>query len=249
MVEHAMPDTRANVVADVAEILELDIETAERVVASFEKFVAEPIVEKISAITPADVAGRNPYAYAALGITSIADWTQHAADDIAASSLEGLMGTWLEEVAIIVSGGIKPGAGVDLQVERETADGLVVELYAIQSTTNTKNAGGSRSDEDALNTSAQVLRAGRRYVDLFVGYLYGRKKTTQLRGITRMASGELWDKLSGQTGFRRRLYLATARMSALVSDRVSQDRTELVNAVGEAFGDEVGTIDPTTLPL
>ena len=249
MTGHEAPDARANIVAEVAQILELDVGTAERVVATFEKFVAEPIVERVKKITPTNVARRNPYAYAARGITSIAEWTGRAADDIEASSLEGLVGTWLEEVAIIVSGGVKPGGGVDLQVERNDADGPVVELYAIQSTTNTKNAGGARSDEAALETSAQVLRAGRRHVDLFLGYVHGRKRTTVLRGVTRMASAAFWDKLSGQDGFQHRLYRATAAMSALLADRIGHDRTDLVDAVGKKFGDGEGKIDPSKLSL
>ena len=49
------------------------------------------------------------------------------------------MDTFLEEVARIISGGIKPGSGVDLQLEDE--DG-VVHLYAIQASSNTKTSGG-----------------------------------------------------------------------------------------------------------
>lgn len=63
------------------------------------------------------------------------------------SAVEAHIGTWLEEVARIVSGGIKPGSGVDLHVQG--VDG-VVQLYAIQSAPNTKNAGGRKSDIEAL---------------------------------------------------------------------------------------------------
>ena len=125
----------------------------------------------------------------------------------------------------------------------------VVELYAIQSTTNTKNAGGKRSDEAALKTSEKVLQASRRHVDLFTGYLYGRPTTTELRGITHMASSKFWDKLSGQTGFQHRLYLATIAMSALLADRLGHERTDLVAAVDERFGDGEGAIDPSKLSL
>jgi hypothetical protein len=44
------------------------------------------------------------------------------------SALEGHIGTFMEEVARIVSGGVKPGSGVDLQLEHGGED---VSLYAI----------------------------------------------------------------------------------------------------------------------
>jgi hypothetical protein len=51
----------------------------------------------------------------------------------------------MEEVARIVSGGVKPGSGVDLQIERPGSP-PVTELYAIQAAPNRKSAGGSRSN-------------------------------------------------------------------------------------------------------
>ena len=59
-----------------------------------------------------------------------------------------------------VSGGIKPGSGVDLQVD----NGATVSLYVIQTAPNTKNAGGSQHDLAALKSAAAVLRSQRRHV-------------------------------------------------------------------------------------
>jgi hypothetical protein len=68
------------------------------------------------------------------------------------SAIEGHIGTFLEEVARIVSGGTKPGNGVDLQLQGE--DG-VVHLFAIQMSPNTKNSGARKSDVRSLKQAAR----------------------------------------------------------------------------------------------
>jgi len=91
--------------------------------------------------------------YTARGVTSVEDWVDGVLADKETSAIEGHLGTWMEEVARIVSGGFKPGSGVDLQRDRPD-DPQTVELYAIQSAPSTKNAGSRRSDVNALRTAA-----------------------------------------------------------------------------------------------
>ena len=120
--------------------------------------------------------------YTLRGTTTVDEWVQRALDDWETSAIEGHIGMWMEEVARIVSGGFKPGSGVDLQVETP-GDPPVVALYAIQSASNTKSAGGSRSDVEALRRSASVLRASRRVVELYVGVLHGRVQRRWSRSL------------------------------------------------------------------
>ena len=67
--------------------------------------------------------------YTVRGIESVEEWADLVLADRETSAIEGHIGTFLEEVARILSGGIKPGSGVDLQLE--DAEG-VIQLYAIQ---------------------------------------------------------------------------------------------------------------------
>jgi hypothetical protein len=117
----------------------------------------------------------------------------------------------MEEAARIVSGGIKPGSGVDLQMQDENG---VVQLYAIQSSPNTKNAGGRKSDIDALRRGGRPLRGDRQRVELNIAVLAGRAKTGPLRDngdITVVGSDEFWQRVGGIPDFRARLLRATKR--------------------------------------
>ncbi len=241
-------DATRRTVAAVGELLGLEADEARQVVVAFVEFVVEPLERKLRDLKPANVGRKNPFVYAALGITSVEELTQRAAADITSSSIEGLVGNWLEEVAVVVSGGLKPGGGADLQVDHPGPERRV-DLYALQSTTNTKNSKGRKGDEASLKKSADVLRAQRRSVDLFVGYLFGRRNTTVLRGVTHLSSREFWDRITGQEGFQKRLYQAMPLLALLLAGRLNSDWGALTEAVGKQFGDRDGNLDPTKVRL
>ena len=67
--------------------------------------------------------------YTVRGTDTVDEWVRRTLDDWETSAIEGHLGTWMEEVARIVSGGVKPGSGVDLQIDRPE-DPPVTELYA-----------------------------------------------------------------------------------------------------------------------
>lgn len=126
---------RADLTAKVAGLLDVDDEQAREIVEAFDTHVARPVEKKFAELQPHDLTKRNPYFYAVLGITSVEDWVDRALADRETSAIEGHVGTWLEDVARIMSGGIKPGGGVDVQ--REVDD--TVELYSLQMAGNTKS--------------------------------------------------------------------------------------------------------------
>ncbi|MEX2245606.1 MAG: PmeII family type II restriction endonuclease [Dehalococcoidia bacterium] len=226
----------------IATVLGVDEEKAAAIIRAFVRFVVEPLQRKFTDLTAHALAQRNPFVYAVLGASDIETWVPRAASDILTSSAEGVVGNWLEEVARIVSGGFKPGSGVDLQ--RELPDGTI-ELYAIQSTTNTKNAGGRRSDVAGLKAAAGALRAQRRHVDLYIGYLFRRKRTTVKDSVTRLATKEFWEKMTGDPSFLSRLL----HTSALLGDTYRLQSVGIAGAprliaeAKELFGDGEGGID------
>jgi hypothetical protein len=232
---------RARVADDVRTVLDVDAATAEQIVTAFERFVAQPIKENFDKLTGHDLVKRNPMIYTARGIRDIDAWIDGVLADKETSAIEAHLGTWLEEVARIISGGVKPAGGVDLQVERE--DGTV-ELYAIQSAPSTKNSGGRRSDVDALKQGARPLRAARRHVELNIAVLYGRARTGELRSdpeIHVIASDEFWSTISGVSGFRARLLSATTILADLMHTRsaesVKRIRAEATALFGNASGE------------
>jgi hypothetical protein len=190
-----------------------------------------------------DLAKRNPIIYTVRGAVTVDEWADQVLADKETSAIEAHIGTWLEEVARIVSGGIKPGSGVDLQIQGP--DG-VVQLYAIQAAPNTKNAGGRKSDIEALRRGARPLLGHRQRVELNVAVLGGRAKTAPMRtnpDITVLSSDDFWERVSGIPDFRARL-LRTSTILAWLIKRRSQDEMARIKAEAVAlFSDAEGLLD------
>lgn len=217
---------------------------AAEIVQAFDEVIAQPLQANLAKKKGRDLAKRNPMIYTVRGTTTVDEWVDRALEDWETSAIEGHIGTWMEEVARIVSGGIKPGSGVDLQIERSGTP-PVTELYAIQAAPNTKSAGGSRSDRDSLRRAAGALRAGRRIVELYVAVLHGRRKSAPLTSdpnITKLASDAFWEKVSGIPDFRQRLLEATTVLASLVAGRASTEVVRIRREAAAIFGDAQGQL-------
>ena len=239
-----VPD-RAQLVHDLQATLGVDQPHANKIVEAFDDYVAKPLQANLKKLTGRDLAKRNPMIYTSRGVTSVEDWVDGVLADKETSAIEAHLGTWMEEVARIVSGGFKPGSGVDLQRDRPN-DAQTVELYAIQSAPNTKNAGGRRSDVNALRAAAAVLRASRRRVEMNIAVLSGRNRSSPLAAdpnITVLASDEFWEKVSGVADFRARLIRSTSILSALITGRVADEVLRIKREAALLFGDSSGNLD------
>jgi hypothetical protein len=113
---------RVAFVPAVQAVLGVTRQQANQIVEAFDVFVSAPLRTNLMKLTGRDLARRNPMIYTARGTTTVEEWVDQVLADKETSAIEAHIGTFLEEVARIVSGGIKPGSGVDLQVER---DGVV----------------------------------------------------------------------------------------------------------------------------
>ena len=203
----SVPPSREQLTHRAQAILGVSVPTAAEIVQAFDDVIARPLQANLSKKKGRDLARRNPMIYTARGTTTVDEWVDRALEDWETSAIEGHIGTWMEEVARIVSGGVKPGSGVDLQIERPGSP-TITELYAIQASPNTKSAGGSRSDVESLRRAAAALRAGRRIVEQYVAVLHGRSQSAVLKtepSITKLASDAFWEKVSGIPDFRQRL--------------------------------------------
>ena len=110
--------SRANLESQVQAILGIDDKRAAAIVRAFDDYVAKPLEANLAKKTGRDLANRNPAIYTARGVTTVDEWVDRALEDWETSAIEGHIGTWMEEVARIMSGGFKPGSGVDLQINR-----------------------------------------------------------------------------------------------------------------------------------
>lgn len=238
----SVADGTADLIATIAVELDVDAAKAREIVTAFERHVAMPLQENLQRLKGRDLAKRNPMIYTSRGAKTVQDWVDRYLEDRETSAIEGHIGTWQEEVARIVSGGFKPGSGVDLQLERAG----ITELYAIQSAPNTKSAGGAKADRDALRAAAGALRASRRHVELNVAVLSGRRKSTPMRAdpsIMHVGSDDFWERVSGVPDFRARLLRATTRLSELLRGRAQSDVDRIHAEAEAAFGDGRGNLD------
>jgi Type II restriction endonuclease EcoO109I len=237
------PIPRVAVVPAVRAALGVTHSEADRIVQAFDDFVARPLEANLAKMRGRDLAKRNPLVYTVRGTESVEDWAGQVLADKETSAIEGHIGTFLEEVARIVSGGIKPGSGVDLQLT--DADG-VVYLYAIQSAPNTKNSGGRRTDVEALKRAARPLRAHRQHVEMRIAVLSGRPTSRPMRSepdVLVVGSDAFWGEITGIADFRARLLRASTMLSWLVRRR-SADETARIKAEAVAlFGDADGKLN------
>lgn len=240
----SQPAERARLNQLVRETLGVSAAAAVDIVQAFDTVVASPLQANLAKKRGLDLAKRNPMIYTVRGTVTVDEWVRRALDDWETSAIEGHLGTWLEEVARIVSGGFKPGSGVDLQVERGGSL-PVTELYAIQAAPNTKSAGGSRSDIESLRRAAAPLRTSRRHVEQYIAVLHGRSTTKPLKAdpnITTLASDEFWEKVSGIPDFRERLLAASRHLASLVTGRASAEVARIASEARAIFGDASGNL-------
>jgi Type II restriction endonuclease EcoO109I len=237
------PIPRKAVVPAVEAALGVSRKQADAIVQAFDDYVARPLEANLRKLRGRDLAKRNPFIYTVRGVESVDDWSGRVLDDKETSAIEGHIGTFLEQVARIVSGGIKPGNGVDLQLEDEHG---VVHLFAIQAAPNTKNAGSRRSDIESLKRAARPLRANKQRVSMNIAVLAGQAKTRDLNsdpGITVLASDEFWHRISGIADFRARLLRASTILSWLVKSRAAEEVERIRREARDLFGDADGRLD------
>lgn len=234
---------RTAIVDAVHAALGLPRRQAEQIVKAFDEFVAQPLVANLAKLHGRDLAKRSPMIYTVRGVETVEEWADQVLADKETSAIEAHIGTWQEEVARLLSGGIKPGSGVDLQLNDRDE---VVELYAIQSAPNTKNSGSRASDIAALKRSAKPLRAHKQRVELYVAVLNGQAKTGVVRDhsdVTVLSSDAFWERVSGIRDFRARLLRATTVLAWLVKRRSKDETARIKQEAVELFGDEDGKLD------
>lgn len=236
------PVSRARVVAEIALVLGVSDGTASEIVEAFDALVSKPLERNLRKLSGRTLARRNPMIYTARGTRTVSEWIDRVLADRETSSFETHLGKFQEEVARIVSGGIKPGSGVDLQVE---GDDKIVRLYAIQASPDTKNSGGRKSDVLALKLAARPLRTQLRLVEMYVAVLFGKDKTYELEnepGIQVLASDEFWYRVSGIPDFSVRFLQASLVLAELVRERSGDDIARIKREALELYDDGAGNL-------
>jgi hypothetical protein len=236
------PISRVRVVAEIGMVLGVSEQQAQEIVDAFDALVSQPLVKNLKKLNGRTLAKRNPMIYTARGTRTVSEWIERVLADRETSSFETHLGKFQEEVARIVSGGFKPGSGVDLQVED---DDNVVRLYAIQASPETKNAGGRKSDVMALKLAAKPLRTQLRLVEMYVAVLFGKDKTYELEsepGIQVLASDEFWFRVSRIEDFSVRFLQASLVLAELVRERSADDVARIKREAMDLYDDGNGNL-------
>lgn len=248
------PLPRAALIPGVQAVLGVTRSQAERVVDAFDEIVAQPMEANLKKLSGRDLAKRNPMIYTVRGVERVEEWVDRVLNDKETSAIENHLGTFLEEMARIISSGIKPGNGIDLQTE--DADG-VTQLYALQTASATKNSSSRQSDIAALKRAARPLRAHRRPVEMNIAVLFGKATTSTIRDepdITVVGSNDFWERLTGIGDFPARLLKASMLLTPLVKTRASDEVARIRAEATRLYGDEDGGLkvdalaNPPTLP-
>jgi Type II restriction endonuclease EcoO109I len=232
---------RSGIVPAVAATLGVSRAKADAIVQAFDDYVARPFEANLRKLRGRDLAKRNPFIYTVRSVETVDEWVDRVLTDKETSAIEGHIGTFLEQVARLVSDGIKPGSGVDL-----VDDAGVAHLFAIQMSANTKNAGSRRSDIDALKRAARPLRANRQRVTLNIAILQGQKKTRpdgSDQAVTVLSSEDFWHLVSEIPDFGRRLLQASTLLGWLIKTRSSDEIERIRSEALALYADEDGRLN------
>ncbi len=219
---------------DIAGALGVSNAKAKQIVDAFESQVVQPLSMQLNLRGIRQLLSRkNPYLYRASGIATCEDLVDRAFGDYLSSSTETLFGNFLEGAAIAVSGASKSSTqGID--IERTKANGSR-ELYVLKSGPAGFNSASLRDAERALQAAEGLLRQGGVTADKSIAFTYGRKKTTFIRGISRLSSREFWQRLGGSEDFYVKLLDCCARLAPLYRADIAKARPRLLREAKDIF--------------
>jgi hypothetical protein len=232
---------RDAVARQVANGARLSLPQARRIVSEFEIVFARPFSEKLKNLRMADIIkSKNPYLYRASGIRTCEDLVRRILQDYVSASVEGNFGKFFEAVARVVSGGVKPvgGGEVDLDVRR----GDVAHLYAIKSGPKGFNSSSYDKAKRDLNSAERRLRQDRVRTEKKIAFAYGSRRDFFADGIERLSSKHFWAEVSGSETFYRTLLDICAALAPLYTADMKAPYKDLLVEAHKLFCDGA-TID------
>lgn len=215
-------------------IIGIGTEDSLKIVDEFEITFTKPITEKLSTLKMRDIVRRkNPYLYRASGVSTCEELVKRAFTEYTSTLGENYFGSFFESVARIVSGGIKPASGgeIDLEVRKDN-DAYV---YTIKS-----GPGGYNSSIEAkarldLGHAERRLRQDRVTTHKKMAYAYGRRITSFKDGVEKLASREFWSELSGDKDFYIKFLDVCAELTPLFEADADAPYQLLLNEAHELF--------------
>ena len=232
---------RTRIVNRTAQLLGLSQAMANQIVSVFESSFAHPFADKLRSLNIKDIIkNKNPYLYRASGIITCEELVRRAFQDSVSASPEGYFGAFFEGVARIISGGIKPvgGGEVDLDVR----SGNTAHLYVIKSGAKGFNDSSRDKAERDLESAERRLWQDRITTRKKIAFAYGRKKSDIKRGIEVLSSNQFWAETSGDQEFYKKLLDVCAELAPLYTADMAAPYEGLLAQAHELFCDD-NTVD------
>lgn len=173
------------------------------------------------------ISRKNPYLYRSSGIQTVEELVDRALTDFVSSSTEGTFGSALDWIARRLPGNT-PATGGEADLQR--VSGNDAEIYTIKSGPAGFNDASWTTTKQKMLRAKNSLEQSGYVVRLYVGFIYGRKRTTTDKnsGIIRLASKEFWTKITGDDQFYRKLMDACACVAPLYRADVTEAKERLL---------------------
>jgi hypothetical protein len=227
---------REDIANTIASVSDLTIDQSRRLVDEFETVFAKPFADRLAALRFIKIVrSKNPYLYRASGIRTCEDLVRRVLQDFVSASVEGDFGKFFESVGRVVSGGVKPvgGGEVDLDIR----DGDIARLYAIKSGPKGFNSSSFDKAVRDLNSAERRLRQDRVRTEKKLAFAYGRRKSSFDEGIERLSSKQFWAEISGDANFYKKLMQICAALAPLYYADMQAPYEGLLGEARELFCD------------
>ncbi len=225
---------RERIIEQVAKLAGLDRDRAARLVRAFEDTFARPFAAKLKSLRLRDILrNKNPYLYRASGIESCEDLVRRALQDYVSASAEGYFGPFFEAVARIMSRGVKPAGGGE--VDLDIRDGDVAHLYVIKSGAKGFNSSSYRTAKNDLDSAERRLRQDRVRVIKKIAFAYGRRKGAFKEGVEHLASKDFWAEVTGDRDFYKKLLDVCAALAPLYTADMQAPFEDLLREAEASF--------------
>lgn len=226
---------RTEISRQVARITGLDEARAKRLVDEFELTFARPFALKLLGLKMrAIIRNKNPYLYRASGLRTCEDLVRRAFQDYVSASVEGYFGPFFESVARVVSGGVKPVGGGEVDLDVRVGD--TARLYAIKSGSKGFNSSSYDKARRDLESAERRLWQDRVRVVKKIAFAYGKRGKTELKGgIEHLSSKDFWAELSGDERFYAKLLEVCAFLAPLYTADMEAPFANLLREAHDLF--------------
>ena len=227
------------IAARIDGIISIGMERSLKVVEEFEITFTKPITQKLSELKMRDIVRRkNPYLYRASGVSTCDEFVNRAFTEYTSTIGENYFGAFFESVARIVSGGVKPASGGEIDLE--VRHGNAAYLYAIKSGPGGFNSSSEAKARTDLGHAERRLRQDRVTTHKKMAFAYGRRTTSFNDGVEKLASKEFWSELSGDEQFYKKLLDICAELAPLFESDVNTPYQRLLREAHELFCEDDG---------